>query len=163
MICARRSGFTLIELMIVMGITLAALLAASPFAADWSNQSKINQSLGEFREAYARTRSTALLNKIEATGTASAVLCKSGSSIFIHPGVPATCGISSGANAAIWSNKLPNGVNVYTTSASAPFVCFGLSSSGLPVSTSVASQACSVATQFRIIKGSVDSGQIDAF
>ena len=163
---AAARGFTLMEMMVSLGVLLAVMLSATPFAAGWSNQSKINRALGEMRQAMGKARGLALRNPGGASGTAAATLCLAtvggAPTLFVHPGVPASCGLATGSAAFAWSSAVPGGADTSVTvnSAGSPMGCIGFSNYGVPMAASVGLSACALAKTFGVSKGGIDSGQM---
>lgn len=164
---AASRGFTLTEMMVSLGVLLVVMLSATPFASGWSNQSKINRALGEMRQGIGKARGLALRNPTGVSGAlASATLCMASvggvPTLFVHPGVPASCGLATGASRFSWSSAIPGGVStsVSVNATGSALGCIGFSNYGVPVAASLGLSACSLAKTFGVSKGGIDSGQI---
>lgn len=159
----RYAGFSLLELMITLAIALAAFLAAAPFAQGWIDQSRVNQTMGQLRQGYATARALALMNPPDAAGMAAAVICKSGTTIFVHPGTPGNCGATATlATSPVWSFAIPGGNTMQILdSQSAPFFCMGLSSLGVPMAgMTLGGKNCTASLTFELVSREKHSGQI---
>jgi Tfp pilus assembly protein FimT len=72
----KQTGFTLVEVLIVIGVIMTLLLVGVPLTTAWIDSSQVNQASATLKSAGAQAKAAALRNtQNKTTGTATASLC----------------------------------------------------------------------------------------
>lgn len=143
-------GFTLIELVVVIAITVAAMLVAVPLTTSWVDSARVNEAQGLFQQAFSRTKALALRNGSVATASdPAASLCQNGNVLYVYSGLPGTCGTGS----YVWQGIVPGDGNTQIQLNSATFSCLALNNAGIPVATTINTTACAQSSSYTISKG----------
>ena len=143
-------GFTLVELMVTLSLLAVVLVSGVALTSGWVDDARINEGGSQMETAYAKARAAAIKNSTGSTGTAAAVLCINSGVVYVHTGIPGTCGQNS-----LWNATLAGGTGtqVKNADASALFNCIGIGNRGYQVSTVVASAPCTSTILISINRG----------
>lgn len=144
-------GFSLIEMLVAISISVLALLAAAPLTGSWVDGAKVNETLGLLQQAYARTKAVAQRNSLGMTGdSVAASFCRAGNAIYIYAGLQVG---ACGDGAFVWQGRIPGDSATLIQNGGSTFSCFAMNSRAQSVSASINSSACSQDDQFTASKG----------
>jgi len=105
----RHSGFTFIELMIVILIIGLLAFVAAPLSTGWVDEGAIIEARGLVNQAHGQAKSLALRNPGAALGNTVAASVKlSGGNILVCQGAPDAVGCVAGGAAVSWQTAWPS-------------------------------------------------------
>ena len=140
----KQKGFTLIEMMVVITITLIMTVGTGLMGNYWSNNSKASTAQSQLLESVSRAKALALRNS---TGVLSgnAVI-----SLNNAQGLLTLCaGNTTNCTAPLWQGTLPS--NATITSGGTALVCMMWDNQAMPV----VMNKCSTSASYTITAGSV--------
>lgn len=142
-----RAGFSLVELLVTLGLMAAILAAAAPLGLSWLNRVKASEASAQFRGLFTQAKAVAMQNSQGATDETgvAATVCASGTSIFLHAGTPTSCGTGY-----VWKMEIPGGAGTSLQLAGAGFSCLLLNNVGLAVAGSAGGSTCSSISSYPI-------------
>jgi prepilin-type N-terminal cleavage/methylation domain-containing protein len=145
----RQTGLSMIELMIVVLLIGLLALAASPFTNAWVQGANVNKTLALLEQAVGSAKAGALRNTDGIRGeNAATALCLSGRDLRLVPGAGvADCG----AAAALWSGRVPDGVEIKIAAVDWRCSCF--TNRGLLTTTEASCNACGNSLTFTVTAG----------
>lgn len=151
-------GFTLVELLIVIGILGVMLLVSAPFAGGWGDNARLIESDGLLQQVGGKAKAVALRNRFGMSGDQpAAAICVNAQVVTISEPIdantPASCQV--GSISREWQGNLPSGVSLTAaTGTPAPaFSCLCLSNRGTPTIANTCNANCSTSNQIRILSG----------
>lgn len=152
-------GYTLIEVLIVIGIFAATVLTVAPLTGAWLREAQMVETEGELTQAIGRAKAIALRNEMAAIGNnPAAAIC------INRPAAPAlpTITVREGANGVspsceavpagvqAWQTPLRREVAITANNIDVNCICFD--NRGL-LTTAGGCGACSVNTVFTLAAG----------
>jgi prepilin-type N-terminal cleavage/methylation domain-containing protein len=148
------SGFTLIEVMIVVAIIALIALVAAPLSGRWVTDANRLEAEGQLNQAVGRAKASALRNYMGATGNAAVTaICLSPDNILTvlegTPGTPPTSPICSSATGTqLWRAKLH--ANITVQADAVDFSCMCFDNRAVPTDSC---NTCSTSTKFSLTAG----------
>ncbi len=147
-----QSGFTLIELMVGLLITLIFLIGSANSIMNWHYRRAITQAKGDLTAAYSMAKAMAVRNPTAATSGACAGLLlvpASGAAdhlLFVCAGDPRSANCGSGGSAVLTRRTLPAAmsVSVASTVLSGSNLVLTLDSTGQPTTGTTYNYALSL-------------------
>ncbi|WP_200222346.1 type II secretion system protein [Rubrivivax gelatinosus] len=138
----RRRGFTLVEMMIVLVLTVVMALLVVQLGSHWSDNARLTRVQAQLQHAYDSTKSAALQNPLASTrGESAATLC------LLDGAFAVVLGDDCAAH-AVWSFAYDAVVGV--SLADPDSRCITLDSAGV----AIAAADCSTDLRFSITTGS---------
>jgi Tfp pilus assembly protein FimT len=135
-------GFTLVEILVVLTLTVVGFLVAAPFTAAWVDSSRVVEARAALQQAYTQARAVALRNGEGAIGDApAAVMC-------MASGVPAGCG-----TAPLWRQAVPGGAATAMTLGGQAVGCVAFANTGRMVAFSLSGANCATDPAFLVSRG----------
>lgn len=145
----RQTGLSMIELMIVVLLIGLLALAASPFTNAWVQGANVNKTLALLEQAVGSAKAAALRNTAGTRGqNTSSALCLSGRDLRL---VPAAAVADCTAGAALWSGRVPDGVQIQMANVDWRCSCF--TNRGLLTRTEASCNACGETLTFTVSAG----------
>lgn len=142
-------GFTLVEILVVLTLTVVGFLVAAPFTAAWVDSSRVVEARAALQQAYTQARAVALRNGEGAIGDApAAVMCMASGTLFVHQGVPAGCG-----TAPLWRQAVPGGAATAMTLGGQAVGCVAFANTGRMVAFSLSGANCATDPAFLVSRG----------
>jgi prepilin-type N-terminal cleavage/methylation domain-containing protein len=148
------SGFTLIEVMIVVAIIALVVLVTAPLSGHWVTDANRLEAEGQLNQAVGRAKASALRNYMGATGnTAVTAICLSNDNVLtVLEGTPGTPAVSpdctTGTGTQLWRGKLH--ANITVQADAADFSCMCFDNRATPTSSC---NTCSTSTKFSLTAG----------
>lgn len=137
-------GFTLIEMMVTIGLVAFLMTLGVPLAREWVQSAHQREAAGLMTEALGRAKALALRNPQALTDQTlpAAAVCFTGGELMVVGGTAkgATCDAK-----AEWTRPLPSDASVVLTLTNIPFQCVAYNTRGVPLVTTVSNLACSQA------------------
>lgn len=123
----KQSGYTLIEVLIVIAILAALVLMAAPLSGTWTASADAQQAEGQLKEAFSKAKSLAQRNEMAARGVTSvAAVCLDNRVLSVRKGI-GNAAAGCGANVAgeqVWQAQLGGNVTLLSAGAALACVCF---------------------------------------
>ena len=142
-------GFTLVEILVVLTLTVVGFLVAAPFTTAWVDSSRVVEARAALQQAYTQARAIALRNGAGAIGDApAALMCMASGTLFVHQGIPAGCG-----TAPAWRQAVPGGAGTSMTLAGQALGCVAFANTGRTVAFSFDGENCATDTAFEVSRG----------
>lgn len=148
------SGFTLIEVMIVVAIIALVVLVAAPLSGHWVTDANRLEAEGQLNQAVGRAKAAALRNYMGATGnTAVTAICLSNDNVLtVLEGTPGTPAVSPNCSSAtgtqLWRAKLHANIGVQANAADFSCICFD--NRAVPTSSC---NTCTTSMEFSLTAG----------
>lgn len=123
----KQRGFTLIELMITLGLLAFLVLAAAPLTGEWMRGADVQRAEGDFTQAIGRAKASALRNYASSTeSNPSAAVCLSGSkALTVLEGVAGTdLNCTGSIGSTLWNAQIDSHVSVKAGVNDFSCVCF---------------------------------------
>lgn len=150
----KKSGFTLIEVMIVVSIIALIVLVAAPLSGHWVTDANRLEAEGQLNQAVGRAKASALRNYMGATekSAVTAICLSSDNVITVLEGTPGTPPVSpvcsSNTGTQLWRGKLH--ANIKVKADTADFSCMCFDNRAMPTDSCA---TCSTSTQFSLTAG----------
>jgi|GEM_PF-811935 len=146
----KQSGFTLIEVMIVIAIVALIALVAAPLSGSWVRDADLLNAESQLTEAVARAKALSLRNSRAATGESpAAVVCRSSTNLLtVMEGSTATAPSCTPTGTQVWRAQMKTNVSVQVDSKDLSCLCFnnkGAITTATPCTTS-----CATSTTFSL-------------
>lgn len=154
----KQYGFTLVEIMVVLGILALLVFAASPLTGAWVNDAHLAQTEGSLKQAIGRAKAIALRNEQGITSdNAAAALCITEADgervLSVLEGVDNDSPSCTGPTGSVsWSTQLSQRIDINTENDS-PASCVCFDNKAL-ITASGDCSACTESTTFLLIGGS---------
>jgi len=137
-------GFTLIEMMVVIGLVAFLMTLGVPLAREWVQSAHQLDAARTLEEALGRAKALALRNPqglTDQTLPAAAVCLTAGKIIVVRGSAQkTTCDAS-----AEWTRPLPSDATIVLTKTNIPLQCVAYNERGVALVTSVSNLSCSQA------------------
>jgi prepilin-type N-terminal cleavage/methylation domain-containing protein len=138
------SGFTLVEMMVVVTITSVLALMAVQLGSNWTDNSKVSRQQASLQHAYSFAKAVALQNHLAVTGSEIAsTLCLGSDELKVVLGHDCT-------GSALWRGAREAAVQI-SLGETGVATCVSLNSAGLPVPVS----GCTASLDYEITAGSI--------
>lgn len=140
----KTKGFTLIELMVTIGLVAFLLTLGVPLAREWVQSAHQRDAANILNEALGRAKALALRNPqglTDQTLPAAAVCLIGGKLSVVSAGTKNTV---CGANIE-WTKPLSSDASVVLTTTNIPFQCVAYNERGVALVTSVSNLSCTQA------------------
>lgn len=145
------AGFSLIEVMVALSISVLALLATAPLTSSWVDSAKVNETLGLMQQGYARTKAIAQRNILGAADNGvAASLCRAGNTLYVYAGLQVG---ACGSGSIVWQGRIPGDTGMLIQNSGNTFSCLAMNSRAQAVSASINDSACDQGNQFTASKG----------
>lgn len=154
---SKTNGFTLIEMMITIGLVAFLMTLGVPLARQWVQSAHQRDAAGMLAEALGRAKALALRNPqaiTDQTAPAAAVCLIAGKLSVVS--ADATKKLACGAGIQ-WTRPLPSETSVVLTTTNSPFQCVAYNERGVALVMSLGSLACTQAAL------DVNAGSEEAF
>lgn len=154
----RQTGFTLVELLIVLAVIATLALATVPLGNSWTSSAESVNTKGVLSQAISRAKSTAMRNgnKITNTNAATAVCLNRGTvEVREASGSITSAHCNSGGGNIAWSGKIGTDLTIQVNNQA--FSCLCISTKGLPVTTSSSCSSCASSTTFVFSGSGIDN------
>lgn len=140
----KTKGFTLIEMMVTIGLVAFLLTLGVPLAREWVQSAHQRDAAGILNEALGRAKALALRNPQGLTDQTlpAAAICLVGGKLSVVSA--ATQNIACGVNVE-WAKSLPAEASVVLTTTNIPFQCVAYNERGVALVTSVGNLSCTQA------------------
>lgn len=137
-------GFTLIEVMVVIGLVAFLMTLGVPLAREWVQSAHQREAKGALEEALGRAKALALRNPqglTDQTLPAAAVCLTAGKLVVVSGSAQkTTCDAK-----AEWTRPLPSDASIVLTQTNIPFQCVAYNERGVALITTVSNLSCSQA------------------
>jgi type IV pilus assembly protein PilA len=154
----KQRGFTLIEIMVVIGLVALLVLVVAPFGGNWMRDAELQDAESQLTQAIGRAKAAALRNKRgETSGGPVAAVCLSNTNIITLREGNSAAQVSCGASPTgdqLWQSQLKTHITVQVNSSAFACVCFN--NKGI-VTNNGGCSACAASTQFSLTTGSLSS------
>jgi prepilin-type N-terminal cleavage/methylation domain-containing protein len=99
-----QGGYSLVEVMVVLAVTLVLALAVAPLSASWGSSAAVRQADASMQQAMSTLKSFALMNQGRVTdGSATAVMVVNATKVCVYRRIPTAFDCAS----ADWQQALP--------------------------------------------------------
>lgn len=145
---ARRpqTGFTLVEVLVVITVVAILTLASVQFGTQWSNSSRVTEAQSTLQQAYTVAKATALQNHIGAfRDDVAAVLCLAANEVAVYQGARCEGG-------AVWTRPLIERVAIAFGTPAAVTSCVALTNAAVPVAAADG-QSCATNLEYHVTAG----------
>lgn len=138
-------GFTLIEVMVVIGLVAFLLTLGVPLAREWVQSAHQREAAGTLSEALGRAKALALRNPQGLTDQTlpAAAVCMTAGKLAV---VPATAQKITCDTKPEWTRPLPPDASIVVTLTNIPFQCVAYNERGVALVTSVSNLSCTQAS-----------------
>lgn len=147
-------GFTLIEIMIVIGLIAFLALTVSPIGGSWIRSADVQKTEGNLMEAIGRAKAAALRNPSGVVGDMPVTAICIGDTLVVLQSTdndPPNCAGLVGRQ--LWRTTLDTGVNITAgNDSTTPVSCACFNNKGLLSSTNTCS-SCASNTTFHLSAG----------
>jgi|GEM_PF-1611294 len=155
------SGFTLVEVLIVVALIATLAMAVVPLGNSWTSSAESVNTKGVLSQAISRAKSTALRNgnKIAENNAVTAV-CVSSGKVEVHEasGTVTSAHCSSGGGSTTWSNKIGTNLTIKNNGTTLSCMCF--STKGLLVTTPSNCSSCASTSTFEFSGSGIENETI---
>ncbi|WP_284321888.1 type IV pilin protein [Dyella acidisoli] len=137
----KMQGFTLIEVMVVIGLVAFLLTLGIPLAREWVLSAHQREAKGALDEALGRAKALALRNPQGLTDQTlpAAAVCLTAGKLVV---VPATAQKITCDTKAEWAQSLPSDATIVLTKTNIPFQCVAYNERGVALVTTVSNLSC---------------------
>ncbi|GGA44108.1 pilus assembly FimT family protein [Dyella nitratireducens] len=135
-------GFSLIELMVVIGLVAFLLTLGVPLAREWVQSAHQRDSAGKLAEALGRAKALALRNPQALTDQSlpAAAVCLIGQQLSVV-GADTNKQIAC-TNQSDWTQQISSDASVVLTNTNIPFQCAAYNERGVLLVTSLSGLSC---------------------
>lgn len=141
---SKTDGFTLIEVMVVIGLVAFLLTLGVPLAREWVLSAHQREAAGTLSEALGRAKALALRNPQGLTDQTlpAAAMCLTAGKLVV---VPAAAQKTTCDTKAEWTRPLSPDATIVLTQTNIPFQCVAYNERGVALVTTVSNLSCSQA------------------
>lgn len=157
-----KSGFTLVELMIVIAMMALLIMAVAPLTTAWVNDADLLKVEGDLTQAVGRAKAAALRNEGAAINDQPAsAICISTTNLLtlLERSSAAAPNCTAGTGNQTWSTQLAPSVAVSANNLAVTCMCFD--NKGLP--TSNACSGCNNSPTLNLSTGNNSSESVQIF
>lgn len=143
------SGFTLVEVLIAVGLIATLAMMAVPLGSSWTSSAESVNTKGVLSQAISRAKSSALRNgnKISETNAAMAICLTSGKiEVREASGTVTSAHCTTNGGTAVWSGKIGTNLSIKANTQTLSCMCF--STKGQLITTSSNCSSCSSTSSF---------------
>lgn len=155
MVMKQQSGFTLIEIMVVIALIAFLALSVSPIGGSWVRSANVQKTEGNLMEAIGRAKAGALRNPTGLVGGLPVTaICLSDTLVVLQSADSNPPNCTGLVGNQLWRIPIDTGVKITASSTSTEAIsCACFNNKGL-LSTNETCSSCATTTTFHLSSGS---------